>query len=207
MRIFDAQFLTSATGPEEGTGWPNDPIDEIAFVGRSNVGKSTLLQALTGRRGLVRISGTPGRTRLINFFALEVAPNKAGAKRPLRLVDLPGYGYARVSKAEREEWFPFVERYFKERKQLRAAVILVDARRGAELDETELVKFLTARQFRVVVAVTKSDKLAKHERKPAGMRVHKALAEAGAPAPVVLVSGETLDGVDDLWQKLSLDVG
>src|SRR5437764_9299368 len=99
MKVLEAEFLTSATEKTFGAGWPPDDLPEIAFAGRSNVGKSTLLQALMQRRGLVRISSTPGRTRLINFFRLVIAPEGGRGpadKRELRLVDLPGYGYAKV---------------------------------------------------------------------------------------------------------------
>src|SRR6516162_3175454 len=106
MKVLEADFLTSATEKSAGAGWPAAGPPEIAFAGRSNVGKSTLLAALMQRRGLVRVSSTPGRTRLINFFRLLT--DRLGE---LRLVDLPGYGYAKVSKAERETWRPFVERY------------------------------------------------------------------------------------------------
>src|SRR5262249_54349145 len=159
--VIDAQFLRSATGPSDGAGWPDDGVLEIAFAGRSNVGKSTLLNALAQRRGLGRVSATPGRTRLINFFQLRI---DAGAgPREVRFVDLPGYGYAKVSKSERKEWLGFVEAYLGHRKELRACVLIMDARRGAELDETELARWLGERGVRVIAAVTKADKLAKHE--------------------------------------------
>src|SRR3954467_10932801 len=119
MKVLEADFLTSSTEKTAGAGWPDDETPEIAFAGRSNVGKSTLLQALMQRRGLVRISSTPGRTRLINFFRLVIAAGPTPAdKRELRLVDLPGYGYAKVAKSEREKWLPFVDEYLARRRQL-----------------------------------------------------------------------------------------
>ena len=100
MKILSAEFLTTAVAPD---GWPTDPTPEIAFVGRSNVGKSSMLNALTGRKkGLARVSGTPGRTRTLNFFDLAV--ERGGAREPVRFCDLPGYGFARVSKSERAAW-------------------------------------------------------------------------------------------------------
>src|SRR5256885_14921054 len=148
MKVIEAEFLTSSTEKSAGAGWPDEGIAEIAFAGRSNVGKSTLLQALMQRRGLVRVSSTPGRTRLINFFRVEVAPEGGrapGERVELRFVDLPGYGYAKVSKAEREKWLPFVDQYLSQRAALRVVVLLVDPRRELGLDETEIVKYVQAR--------------------------------------------------------------
>src|SRR5689334_5714036 len=122
MRVTAAEFLLSAAGPDTGVGWPPEGPPEIAFAGRSNVGKSSLLAALMQRKGLVRISSTPGRTRLINFF--RVAGDDHGPVE-LRLVDLPGFGYAKVSKEERKGWFEFVEKYLGHRPSLKAVVLLV----------------------------------------------------------------------------------
>jgi GTP-binding protein len=199
MRVIEAEFLRSATGPEVGTGWPDEGPPEIAFAGRSNVGKSSLLQALTQRKGLVRVSSTPGRTRLINFFKIIIAPG--GKPIELRFVDLPGFGYAKVSKTEREGWFAFVEKYLGHRPSLRACVLLCDVRRGAELDETELNHWLTDRKVAVIPAVTKADKLSKHERRPAADLVRRQLG-----APPVLVSATEGDGLDDLWRRLLVAV-
>jgi GTP-binding protein len=200
MKVLDAQFLVSATERTAGAGWPPDDDDapEIAFAGRSNVGKSTLLQALMGRRGLVRISATPGRTRLINFFNVVVEP-APGERRSLRFVDLPGYGYAKVSKAEREKWLPFVEQYLGHRPSLRAVVLLVDPRRDAGLDETEIVKYVAARGVLVIGVMTKADKLSKHERKPALEKLKRALG-----VPVVAVSATDGEGIDELWRRLAV---
>jgi len=192
MKVLSAEFLRSGTGPTDGAGWPDEGPPEIAFAGRSNVGKSSLLAALMQRKGLVRVSSTPGRTRLINFFAVELE-----GERALRLVDLPGFGYAKVSKEERQGWFDFVEKYLGHRATLKACVLIVDARRGAELDETELQRWLEARGVRVIVVATKADKLAKHERKPAAEKIKRALGHA--PAVVSAIDGT---GVDDLWRRL-----
>lgn len=196
MKVLDAQFLTSAAEPTVGAGWPEEGPPEVAFAGRSNVGKSTLMQAMMQRRGLVRVSSTPGRTRLINFFSLEVEP-RPGDRRPLRFVDLPGYGYAKVSKAEREKWLPFVDEYLSKRASLRVLVMLVDARREAGLDETEIVKYVAKRGVFVLPVMTKADKLSKHERKPA---LDKLKREIGMPA--LAVSATDGDGVDELWRRV-----
>jgi GTP-binding protein len=201
MKVLEADFLTSATEKSAGAGWPDEGPPEIAFAGRSNVGKSTLLQALMQRRGLVRISSTPGRTRLINFFRLVVAPEGGRApadKRELRFVDLPGYGYAKVSKSEREKWLPFVDQYLSERASLKVLVLLVDPRRDAGLDETEIAKYVAERGVFVIAVMTKADKLAKHERKPTLQKLGRALG-----LPVVAVSATDGDGIDELWRRIA----
>ncbi len=201
MKVLSAEFLTSAVGRSEGAGWPDEGPPEIAFAGRSNVGKSTLLQTMMQRRGLVRISSTPGRTRLINFFSVEIEP-QPGAPRALRLVDLPGYGYAKVAKAEREKWLPFVDEYLSKRGSLRVLVLLVDPRREIGLDETEIVKYVRARGVLVLPVVTKVDKLSKHARKPALDQVKRALG-----LPVLGVSATDGGGVDELWRRVADAIG
>jgi GTP-binding protein len=194
MRVLEAEFLAGAADPA-GAGWPAEGPPEIAFAGRSNVGKSTLLAALTQRKGLVRVSSTPGRTRQINFFRLVVQIN--ADQRELRFIDLPGFGYAKVSKSERETWFPLMSRYLGERKVLTCCVLLCDARRGAELDETELNRWLVERGVTVIPVMTKADKLSKHERRPAADALKRALG-----ASPVVVSGTTGEGVEELWRRL-----
>jgi GTP-binding protein len=196
MHVTGARFLLSATGPKDGVGWPKEDLPEVAFLGRSNVGKSTLLAAMLGQRGLVRTSADPGRTRLINFFELTVVDDGA-PPLPLRLVDLPGFGYAKVGKQERKTFRPIVQTFLEERASLKAAVLLVDLRRGPELDESELAHYIRDHHRRLIVVGTKSDKLSKHERKPAAQAISKAMS-----TPVLVLSGETGEGVPELWKRL-----
>lgn len=201
--ILNAAFETSAA---DAAGWPAEGPSEIAFVGRSNVGKSSLLNALVERRGLARTSSEPGRTRLVNFFTVEVRDD-AGVTWPLRLVDLPGFGYAKVSKSERSTWRPAIERYLGQRRTLRAAVLLIDPRRVPEragqdpdalLDERELFRWIGERGVKVVPVLTKCDKLSKHERLPVAERLRQVLG-CGAP---VLFSAHSGEGRPRLLGKL-----
>jgi GTP-binding protein len=203
MRVVEAEFLSS--GSDNPDGWPPPGSPEIAFIGRSNVGKSTLLGALLQRKGLVRVSATPGRTRLINFFRCVIEVKKKPIE--LVLVDLPGFGYAKVAKSERDAWRPFVQRYLGERAPLRAAVILVDARRQATREEplyfseSEIAGWLAGRGVTVVPVVTKADQLRKHERKPAAERIKQLLG-----AQPLVVSATEGEGVDELWRRLLVTV-
>ncbi|HUH00488.1 MAG TPA: ribosome biogenesis GTP-binding protein YihA/YsxC [Kofleriaceae bacterium] len=191
MRAREARFLISASQPD---GFPPPGVPEVAFAGRSNVGKSSLINALTGHLSLARTSNTPGRTRLVNWF--EVLPPKG---KPIAFVDLPGYGYAKVSKAMRAEWRPLIEAYLADRSVLRAVVVLVDARRGAELEERELIEWLLSHEIRVIPVLTKVDKLSKSKRKPAGAALVRELSLSGQP---VLFSAQSGEGQDELWRAI-----
>jgi len=147
-----ARFVTSAAKPSD---FPPPSLPEVAVVGRSNVGKSSLINALVGQPRLARTSRTPGRTRLVNWFAIE---------ERFHLVDLPGYGYAEVSQATRESWRPLIESYLAERKSLAGVLLLIDVRRGVQDEELDFVPWLAEREMPMVVALTKSDKLAKNKR-------------------------------------------
>jgi GTP-binding protein len=189
VKILAAELLTSAAGPE---GFPAHDLPEIAIIGRSNVGKSSLINRITGRRSLARASATPGKTRLLNFFRVRRPEGE------VVLVDLPGYGYAKVSKHERRGWQQLIERYLEGRPNLRLAILLQDVRRDPGPDEIDLLPWLAARGVRVVGAATKVDRLGARER-AARLR---ALAGAGLPVAWIATSGRTGEGVDALWAAI-----
>ena len=169
-------------------GWrPEATLPEVAFVGRSNVGKSSLLNRLMRRKAFARVSRTPGRTREVNFFRVN---------EDFLLVDLPGYGYAQVSKERKAEWRPLIEGYLRESPQLRGVVQLLDIRRDPSPDDLQMLDFLAELGAPTVVALTKIDKL-----KPAvaTARVADLAAELGLdPEQVIPFSAVTGEGRDDL---------
>lgn len=169
---------------------PRLPHPEIAFAGRSNVGKSSLLNRLVGRHGLARVSKTPGRTQQINFFVID---------ERLTFVDLPGYGFARVPAAIQQQWKDLVEGYLSRRTNLCAVVAIVDLRRGIEDDDGLLIEYLHARKIPVILAATKADKLAYGERQ---RRAAALQARRGGVHAVVLSSARSGEGVQRLWQEI-----
>jgi GTP-binding protein len=191
VEVVTAEFLTSAADP---AGWPAAGPPEIAFAGRSNVGKSSTINVLCGRKGLAMVSGTPGKTRLLNFF--RVVPRRGPE---LRFVDLPGYGYARVAKSERAAFQRLVEPFVRDRATLRGVVALCDPRRAPGDEERDLLAWLEAAQRPALVVATKVDKLARHERKPTLDGLRAALGLARAPLGF---SAHTREGRDELWARL-----
>ena len=177
-----------------GEGWPKVRLPQVVFAGRSNVGKSSLLNALTGNSRLARTSKTPGRTRGIVFFEVD----REGA-----FADLPGYGYAKVSQAERESWRRLVEGYLKGCDRIRKVYLLVDIRRGPEAEERDLAAFLESLSIPYGWVATKADKAGRGEIPlllarfaPSGKG---ASAGGGAPIPV---SCRTKSGIDQLWKDI-----
>lgn len=147
MRIKQSEFIISAVKKQQ---YPTDDRVEIAFVGRSNVGKSSIINALTNRKKLAKVSQTPGKTRLINFFLIN---------NDFYLVDLPGYGYAKVSKAEKASWGQTIERYLNGREELKRVVLLVDSRHKPTADDVMMHEWIKHYGYDVIVVATKSDKL------------------------------------------------
>lgn len=184
MKITSAEFRALATAP---SSIPPAVFPEIALAGRSNVGKSSLINRMTARRALARTSRTPGCTRGLSFFEVNAA---------LTLVDLPGYGYASRSHGERESWRRLVEHYLSTRQELAGVLVLVDVRRGPEKEEVELVAYLESVGLAYAYVATKSDKLGR-----SGLARRMAeLRRACAPAPVLATSAERGDGVDEVWR-------
>jgi GTP-binding protein len=192
--IIKADYVAEARTRE---ALPAEDAPEIAISGRSNVGKSTLLNRLAGRKSLARTSKTPGRTRGIIFYDLVARRPGSTADIPLRLVDLPGYGYAQVSRSERKTWGPLIEGYVERRGTLKLFLVLVDARRGLEEEEAQLAEWLASLGVPFRVVLTKADKLPRADLARAVSTCHATLGKA-APPPM-LASGQTGLGVDDLW--------
>lgn len=187
---YTTQFLLSATAAEQ---FPTPDAPEIAFLGRSNVGKSSLLNTLVGEKA-ARVSSTPGRTRAINFFALS---DRAGRRRML-FADLPGYGYAKISKSVSAEWPRFIDPYLAEREALKLCVCLVDANVPAQPSDAQLLDWLRAAEREFVVVATKVDRLSGNARArnlaelKKGLEIDKILA----------VSAKTRLGIGELWARV-----
>ena len=182
-------FLTSAVLPEQ---FP--PLDrpEIAFAGRSNVGKSSLINRLTNSRNLARTSSKPGRTRSINFFSVG---------KTLYLTDLPGYGYAGVSLQTRKNWKKLVETYLKERSNLRAVVVIIDIRRKLGEGDFNLLNWLKVFQINPIIVLTKIDKLSKSRAHQQIDSISKELIKEGFDNPIAF-SAKTGQGKQKLWEKI-----
>jgi len=189
-QIVEAEFMAAAA---DGASMPPPISVEVAFAGRSNVGKSSLMNALMGRKRLVRTSSTPGCTRQINWFRVRA---RDGAM--LNLVDLPGYGYAKRSKSERAQWSKLIEGYLLEREWLKAVVVLCDARHGLTDGDRAMLEFASAGGDRATIVVaTKIDKLPKSKRKAV---FNKLQQQSGAR--LIGCSAVTGDGIGELWRAI-----
>ncbi|HEX3660682.1 MAG TPA: ribosome biogenesis GTP-binding protein YihA/YsxC [Acidobacteriaceae bacterium] len=192
MKKFHAKFLRSATSAAH---FPPEGAPEVAFLGRSNVGKSSLINALLGSRD-ARVSSTPGRTRAINFFALTDTPERQQAQ--LIFADLPGYGYARLSKSVSAEWPKFIEPYLRDRPTLALCVCLVDSTIPPRASDAQLFEFLQAAQRPYLTAGTKADKLSGNGRAQALRQLQAAYGHR-----VLLVSSKTGAGMKELWAEIA----
>jgi len=184
----EAEFVTSAARPDQ---FPAETLPEIAFLGRSNVGKSSLLNCLTGHKGLAFTSAKPGRTQLINFYRVGDQFN---------FVDLPGYGYARVPKDIVSQWKDLIEQYLVERKSLELCFMILDARRGWMDKDLELRQWLEFHNRRYLVIATKTDKLKSQNDVRQGVAAIRSQSPESAPLPFSAVSCR---GAREIWQAIS----
>ena len=187
MKIDQCDFVISAGEP---AGFPKTLLPEVAFLGRSNVGKSSLLNALVGRRQLARTGSTPGRTRQVNFYRINGT---------CLFVDLPGYGFARVPRSMRSEWRDLVEAYFRRPAPARLAILLVDARHPLTEMDREMIEWLESRRMPFLVAATKSDKLSRNQLNQA-LKNH--LTEFHQPERWIPCSAVTRAGIPRLWAAI-----
>lgn len=190
MRIDTAEFVRSAHLPEQ---FVRDGRPEVAFVGRSNVGKSSLLNRLLGRQGLARTSSTPGRTQAVNYFLVNDR---------FWFVDLPGYGYAKAAKDRRDEWAALIERYFEERGEALQVVLLVDGKVGATELDAQAYELLAAHVPKLAVVATKIDQVPRG-RRHAGLAAIRCRLGSSEELPVIPFSARSGEGVGELWRELS----
>jgi len=187
MKVVSAEFIKSATLPSQ---YPEGKLPEVAFVGRSNVGKSSLINTMTRRKNLARTSSTPGCTRLINFFEVN---------NQISLADLPGYGYAKVPEASRREWGPMIETYFKHRKSLKSAILILDVRRYPSEKDIDLIHWFSYYRIITMIVLTKTDKVSRSQAK---LRQHQIKELLGLTMDPILFSARTGEGKDAIWEAI-----
>jgi len=189
MKVLTAEFVLSAKAPAH---YPPAVLPEIAFAGRSNVGKSSLINTLVRRKGLARTSNTPGRTQEINFFTVN---------ERFGFIDLPGYGYAKVPEKIRNNWGPMIETYLSERETLRLVVLILDIRRDPSPEDRQLIEWLQCYRLPVLIVLTKIDKVSRNQLAERKRRIGDAL---GLPSTIdtVSFSAKTGEGKDLLWREI-----
>ena len=193
MIITSAEFVKSAVKPSH---YPSADLPEIAFTGRSNVGKSSLINTLVNRKHLVKTSSTPGRTQLINFFIIN---------KTISFVDLPGFGYARVPDSVRKSWGPMIETYLSTRNTLKGVVLIMDIRRIPGMHELKFIEWLHYYNIPNILILTKSDKLSKIKQKNQHLSIAKALRVN--QEELILFSAKSRMGKDDVWNAIEQLIG
>jgi GTP-binding protein len=191
MKVKSAQFIKSATSPEH---YPRDGRPEVAFMGRSNVGKSSLINSLLGTRGLAKTSSTPGRTQLINFFLINQA---------FYFVDLPGYGYARVPSAVKREWGPMIEKYLASRPNLVLSILITDSRHEPSKLDLLMRDWLIEQGRPFAMVATKADKLSSNQLRA---NLSRASAVLGKEHAIIAYSAVTRSGADRIWKEITTRV-
>jgi GTP-binding protein len=189
MKITKAEFIKSAVWPPQ---YPEAVLPEIAFVGRSNVGKSSLINTLVARKNLAKTSNTPGRTQLINFFTIN---------EKLSFVDLPGYGFAKVSQSVKKDWGEMIEAYLRERQNLAMVIFILDIRRDPSEDDLALRDWLDSYRIPYLYILTKTDKLSNNQAIARRRAIEHAL-HLSAGQGLILFSAKTQKGKNEIWQVL-----
>ena len=189
VNTHNADILLSAANKSH---YPQDDIPEVALAGRSNVGKSSFINTMLNRKNLARTSGTPGKTQLLNFFNID---------DKLRFVDVPGYGYARVSKKEREKWGKMIEEYLTTRENLRAVVSLVDLRHEPSADDVQMYEFLKYYEIPVILVATKADKIPRGKWNKHESMIKKNL-DFDKTDTFIIFSSVNKTGVEEAWHAI-----
>ena len=189
VNTHNADILLSATNKSH---YPQDDIPEVALAGRSNVGKSSFINTMLNRKNLARTSGKPGKTQLLNFFNID---------DKLRFVDVPGYGYARVSKKEREKWGKMIEEYLTSRENLRAVVSLVDLRHEPSSDDVQMYEFLKYYEIPVILVATKADKIPRGKWNKYESMIKKKL-DFDKTDTFIIFSSVNKTGVEEAWDAI-----
>ena len=189
VNTHNADILLSATNKSH---YPQDDIPEVALAGRSNVGKSSFINTMLNRKNLARTSGKPGKTQLLNFFNID---------DKLRFVDVPGYGYARVSKKEREKWGKMIEEYLTTRENLRAVVSLVDLRHEPSADDVQMYEFLKYYEIPVILVATKADKIPRGKWNKHESMIKKKL-DFDKTDTFIIFSSVNKTGVEEAWESI-----
>lgn len=192
MKVISAEFITSAARKEQ---YPDLQAPEVSFAGRSNVGKSSLINSLIGRKGLVKVSKTPGKTQLLNFFSIN---------GKLTFVDMPGYGFSNVPMKVKRSWGRMVETYLKRRDQLKAVILLLDCRRTPNEDDRSLLRWLQKENVPLILVFTKIDKIPKTRRPKYIKETMSAIADlTGEGMKKIVYSSQTGEGKKELWSAIA----
>ncbi|TBL81662.1 ribosome biogenesis GTP-binding protein YihA/YsxC [Paenibacillus thalictri] len=194
MKVNQAEFIISAVGPAQ---YPTDALPEIALAGRSNVGKSSLINRMISRRNLARTSSKPGKTQQLNYYKIN---------SDLFFVDLPGYGYAQVSKSEREKWGKFIEQYLLKREYLKLVIHIIDLRHPPSKDDQSMHEWLKHNNVPVCVVTTKADKISRGQWQK-HMKIIREAFGMSKDEKIILFSSETGQGKDELWSLIEQQIG